>query len=180
MATMVFNKAFSGNACKFLYDCCYDPENGNLGDDVAEGREGDLELGEVYAKAVNKGAMFDSRCFNIPKDEVTNYFYWRQLDASRNSVQMVGQAHFSHSQLHEKSNSEIQDMLMNEKGINWNDFPTHQKRGSCCIKEKYFVPKGGSVPDDGEVEGVWRSRWVIDKEIPIFKGEGREYIGCYI
>ena len=42
---------------------------------------------------------FDARCFNIPKEEVANYFYWRQLDATRNSIQMVGQANFSHKEL---------------------------------------------------------------------------------
>lgn len=51
--------------------------------------------------AIIKGAMFDCRCFNIPKEEVTNCFYWRQLDASRNSIQMVGQANFSHRELQE-------------------------------------------------------------------------------
>ncbi len=25
-------------------------------------------------------------------------------------------------------------------------------------------------------KGIWRSKWVIDKDIPIFKGEGRKYI----
>ena len=78
--------------------------------------------------AIKKGAMFDCRCFNIPKEEVTNCFYWRQLDASRNSIQMVGQDNFSHRELQEKSSNDIQDMLMLKKGINWNDFPTYQKR----------------------------------------------------
>lgn len=74
--------------------------------------------------------MFDSRCFNIPKEEVTNYIYWRQLDATRNSIQMVGQANFSHKELQNKSCNDIQDMLMTQKGINWNDLPTYKKRGS--------------------------------------------------
>ena len=59
----------------------------------------------------------------------------------------------------------IQDMLITEKGINWNDFPTYQKRGSCCIKEEYYI-------DSTTV----RTRWIIDEEIPIFKGEDRDYI----
>lgn len=81
----------------------------------------------------------------------------------------------------------FQDNLFSQKGINWNDIPTHLKRGSCCIKEKYFVdgngkeimyPEGCSDPyEDDEIKyGVWKSRWIIDKEIQIFKGEGREYI----
>ena len=110
----------------------------------------------TYLKAADKGAMFDSRCFNIPKEEVTNLLLWRQLDAARNSIQMVGRAYYSHKELDGKNSSQIQDMLM-DKGVNWNDYPTHQKRGSCCIKDE---------------EG----HWFIDKEIPIFKGEGREYI----
>ena len=118
-----------------------------------------------------KGAMFDARVFNVPREEVTNLIYWRQLDATRNSIQMVGQAYFSHNELQHKSCNVIQDMLHELKGINWNDYPTHVKRGSCCIKEWYQSPevdiKDGACP---------RSRWVIDTEIPIFKGEGREYI----
>lgn len=117
-------------------------------------------------KAVEKGAMFDSRVFNIPKEEVTNYFYWRQLDAIRNSIQMVGQANFSHKELQKKSCNDIQDMLYEQKKINWNDYSVPEKRGTCCIKEVY-IPDGLDSP---------RTRWIIDTEIPIFKGEDRTYI----
>ena len=127
----------------------------------------------VYEKAIEKGAMFDARVFNIPKEEVTNYVYWRQLDASRNSIQMVGQANFSHNELQNKSCNDIQDMLMTQKSINWNDFPTYQKRGSCVVKEYYVEENPNEKGDNTEIE---RSRWVIDNDIPIFKGEGREYI----
>lgn len=61
--------------------------------------------------------------------------------------------------------NEIQDMLMLQKGINWNDLPTDQKRGSCAIKQEYLAEDGG-----------YRTHWVIDKEIPIFKGDVRDYI----
>lgn len=132
--------------------------------------------------------MFDARCFNIPKEEVTNLIYWRQLDASRNSIQMVGQAYFSHKKLQNKSCNDIQNMLMTQKGINWNDLPTYQKRGSCCVKVNLFIEneKGAKIcfsegcsdpfEDEETLTGVYRSNWIIDTEIPIFKGEGREYI----
>ena len=117
--------------------------------------------------------MFDARCFNIPKEEVTNNLYWRQLDATRNSIQMVGQANFSHRQLQGKSCNMIQDMLMTEKGINWNDLPIHQKRGSCCVKvDSVTVCENGNV----EIKPIERPNWIIDTEIPIFKGEDRKYI----
>ena len=56
--------------------------------------------GYVHEKAVNKGACFDCRAFNVPKEEVTNCVLWRQQDAIRNSIQALGQAHFSHKELH--------------------------------------------------------------------------------
>lgn len=170
MATMVFNESFSK-----IYSKLYR--------DKIEHRENVDELVKTYAFKAGK-AMFDCRCFNIPKEEVTNLIYWRQLDASRNSIQMVGQANFSHKELQNKSCNDIQDMLMTQKGINWNDLPTYQKRGSCCIKEEYAVNDNGEgvevdcVTDvDEPVESVaFRSRWIMDTNIPIFRDEGREYI----
>ena len=62
-------------------------------------------------------AVFDSRVFNIPKEEVTNYFVWRQQDTTRNSINMLGQYHFSHKELQHKNVSQVQDMLMLEKQL---------------------------------------------------------------
>ena len=159
MATMAFNKFFAeevkARAGFELYD----------------------RLLDTYCKAVDKGAMFDARCFNIPKEEVTNLIYWRQLDATRNSIQMVGQANFSHKELQNKSCNQIQDMLMTERGINWNDLPVYQKRGSCCIKSE-VTTVFAKVEEDGNITtgATERPHWYIDSNIPIFKGEDREYI----
>ena len=169
MATMAFNKYFEEEV-RYNSDIFYEPWNHD---------EKEKKLFSSYFKSIKKGAMFDSRCFNIPKEEVTNYIYWRQLDASRNSVQMVGQANFSDKELHKKTTNQIQDMLMTQKGINWNDFPTYQKRGSCCIKEVYYIGKNGeevSVEDSNKDDVTKRTRWIIDDNIPIFKGEDRQYI----
>ena len=160
MATMIFNKIFEQNCIEYSQ--------------VAPNTELVRDIMSVYSRASEKGAMFDARCFNIPKEEVTNYIYWRQLDATRNSIQMVGQANFSHKELHGKSCNQIQDMLMTQKGINWNDFMVYQKRGSCCIKEKYSTVDLSTYT--GSVDAITRTRWIIDKEIPIFKGEDRNYI----
>lgn len=132
------------------------------------------ELGEyhkVMCLARDKGAMFDARVFNIPREEVANLIYWRQLDATRNSIQMVGQANFSHKQLQGKSCNQIQDMLMLEKGINWNDLPAYQKRGSCCIR-KYSEEQD---PNDPAAK-IIRSKWIIDLNIPKFVNDDRDYI----
>ena len=157
MATMAFNKFFTKNVNYF--------EMTHEHDDTIN------EYCTTLVNAAEKGAMFDARCFNIPKEEVCNLIYWRQLDATRNSIQMVGQANFSHKELQNKSCNMIQEMLFAEKGINWNDYPTYLKRGSCCIKTTIQNPnvdiKDGAYP---------KSIWMIDLDIPIFKGDGRQYI----
>ena len=163
MATMAFNKFF-----------CEEVESYLVENDAAYNDE---EYRTALFVAINKGAMFDARCFNIPKEEVTNLIYWRQLDATRNSIQMVGQANFSHKELQNKSCSQIQDMLMLEKGINWNDFPAYQKRGSCCLRSEVSTTCA-CVNEAGEVAigATERPHWFIDNSIPIFKGEDRGYI----
>lgn len=163
MATMAFNKFFRDNVGDYLYEN-YDDQY--LADYI-----------KILQNAIDKGAMFDARCFNIPKEEVTNLVYWRQLDASRNSIQMVGQANFSHKELQNKSCNDIQDMLMTQKGINWNDLPTYQKRGSCCVRNKIVIESDG-VMETAQLRDTSKSEneWIIDTDIPIFKGEGREYI----
>lgn len=166
MATMAFNKAFASNVAK---------QSKRLYSEYLE--EKDASYIDTLEIAMNKGAMFDARCFNIPKEEVANLIYWRQLDATRNSIQMVGQANFSHKELQNKSCNQIQDMLFQEKGINWNDFPTHLKRGSCCIKKDVSVTFSTENEDGTITTGaVERPHWEIDLEIPIFKDEGRQYI----
>ena len=173
MATMAFNKAFAKNVEDFEQYYATEHEiNGWYGEGTPE-----YEMCQIYSKAVNKGAMFDARCFNIPKEEVTNLVYWRQLDASRNSIQMVGQANFSHKELQNKSCNDIQDMLMTQKGINWNDLPTYQKRGSCCVRNKIVIESDG-VMATAQLRDTSKSEneWIIDTDIPIFRNEGREYI----
>lgn len=135
--------------------------------------EDDAKYINVLKKAIEKGAMFDSRVFTIPKEEVCNVLIWRQQDATRNSIQSVGQANFSQKELHGKSCNNIQDMLMLQKGINWNDYSTTLKRGSCCIKADDSLTEYDEV---GNICGyIERSKWVIDNEIPIFT-QDRNYV----
>lgn len=181
MATMAFNKAFLDNI-DIVYHKEFEARGlNNCFKNITEYDKQfdafDKEFDVYYNKAGT--AMFDCRCFNIPKEEVTNAIYWRQLDATRNSIQMVGQANFSHKELQNKSCNDIQDMLMLQKGINWNDIPTHLKRGSCCIKSKDTEVISEPNIYNGEVIGTKqtvRSKWIIDQDIPIFKNDGRDYI----
>ena len=178
LATDKFKEAFINNIEKFGCENIPDWDMGGTNEWLTDQQEQDLNYIQTLCNAVeNKYKGFDARCWNIPKDEVTNYFFWRQQDCIRNSIQMVGQANFSQKELQNKSCNQIQDMLMERKGINWNDLPIYQKRGSCCVRNNIVISTDGTTEivqlrDSSESENVW----IIDKEIPIFKGEGREYI----
>lgn len=167
MATMAFNRFFM-----------YEYEEFNRWIYEGSPTDEDKRLNDVYYNAMCKGAMFDARAFNLPKEDVTNNIYWRQLDASRNSIQMVGQANFSHRELLNKTCDQIQDMLMTQRGINWNDMGTSYKRGSCCVRNRRLISTSVDGTETCEIRNPKEpeTAWIIDNDIPIFKGEGRRYI----
>jgi tRNA(His) 5'-end guanylyltransferase len=107
-------------------------------------------------------ATFDSRVFTLPFAEVCNYFIWRQQDILRNSVQMLGHHHFSQKQLHGKSNEEVREMLMVDKGIDWSASPMWAQRGSVVLRN----------PD---VLSSADSRVLVDTDLPLFT-QDRQYI----
>lgn len=88
----------------------------------------------VFSRLYGKNVCFDSRVFSLPHDEVCNYFLWRQIDATRNAIQMAGRELYSHKQIYNKSCNEIQELLW-QKGVNFNDFPIHRRRGWCIIDD---------------------------------------------
>lgn len=159
MATLAFNKFFRNNIDEWGYDNLPDFEDGGTNQKVDPTL---LKQCHTYFSRCDK-AMFDSRVFNIPKEDVVNYFIWRQQDATRNSIQSAGQANFSHKQLMNKNCNQIQDMLFVEKGINWNNYPTICKRGTGCRKQMTEI-KCQNDPD----KTVMRKKWIIDTEIPVF------------
>ena len=175
MATLSFNKAYKDAVEDWHIGAgirghevwgLKDPERTPPSDE-------DLRLADMYLSKFDK-ALFDARAFSIPKDEVCNCLIWRQQDACRNSIEAVGQANFSHNQLHKKNCNEIQEMLWAEKGINWNEFPTESKRGSCCVKQLIEAPID-DPRNPGQRIMVTRRKWIIDREIPIFT-QDREYV----
>lgn len=167
MATIAFNKFFIKNVNYFKIT-----------------HEHDNTINEYCTTLINaaeKGAIFDARCFSVPKEEVANLIYWRQLDAIRNSIQMVGQANFSHKELQNKSCKDIKNMLLEQRYLNWDRLPEDCKWGTACIKTS---PKEEVIDISTATEKplrmvVNRSSWFIDKHMPILK-ENWDYINKYI
>jgi len=95
--------------------------------------------------------VFDCRVWSVPTlIEAANVFLWREQDAARNSIQAAGQAVFSHKQLMHKDTKEIQEMLFQEKGINWSDYPAWAKRGAwirrVTVQRPFTASEIGKLP----------------------------------
>lgn len=86
-------------------------------------------------------ASFDARVFTIEDAvEVANYFKWRQDDAIRNAVSMVGQANFSHRELHGVSTRALREKLQTERGLTMSDFPSECEMGTVCEQVTVLKP----------------------------------------
>lgn len=149
MATAKFNESFKRLAkekIEFLLDEIY------IKGLTSEERSSYISALENKIKTL---ALFDSRAFNLPKEEVANYFHWRQNDAIKNSISSAAQKYFSPKELHGKNGEQKKAMLL-KKEVNWEDYPTVFKRGVCVKKDQ-------------------NGKWIVDKEIPVFK-ENWDYI----
>lgn len=147
MATLYFNQEFR----RLAEDEIFTWQNSLVPQSV-EIQERMNKYHQILRNCIQKGAMFDARCFNIPREEVTNLVYWRQIDVIRNSVQMCGQSMFSYKELMNKSTNDIKAMLL-AKGYNWDTLSPEAQHGACCYKT-----------EDG---------WFIDHHMPVLKGEER-------
>ena len=155
MATLYFNRIFRNKVYDFVSEhakVINDPKT--YGEELSNSVH---EILKSYNRAIEMGGMFDARCFNVPISDVCNMVLWRQKDCERNSINSLGQAWFKHKELEEKTTSQVQDMLYKEYGINWNNLSTVEKRGTAIIKDE-------------------NDKWFIDEEMPILKGDGRNYV----
>jgi tRNA(His) guanylyltransferase len=123
-----------------------------------------------------KDALFDGRSFVLPKEEVNNYFIFRQQDATRNSVHMLARSLCSHKECTNLDTSELQELCF-KKGVNWNDCLTSQKRGRCVVKAR--TVKVCTDLQTGEEISCERTAWIVDNEIPIFT-QDRNYIEKFV
>lgn len=135
IATLAFNKSFRRNLATM---------------DLTD------EEKEKYLNKIDS-ATFDARAFNIPIEEVNNYFIWRQQDCIRNSILMVAQSVFSFKEMQGKSCKKLLEMLEQEKNIDYElDYPTYLRRGTCAYKSLA----------DWEGDGTLINSWCYDPHMP--------------
>lgn len=85
----------------------------------------------VGTKFHDRVALFDSRAFNVPYEDVFNYFVWRKQDAYKNAVSSIAQSMYSHKQLHKKNTQEKIEMI----GDKFENYTAEQLYGTMLISK---------------------------------------------
>ena len=165
-ASVFFNQRFSLNCIDY---------------NIKSKEEGTYDSNYSY-KLLEAGStlpVFDARAFNLDKDEVCNYFIWRQEDCIKNSISMIARTVFSEKKLHGKSTIERKDMLL-DVGIDISkEYSTYHRRGTALYYDIISVPYDSEADNLDSIKDVMSNNVITDKDIPIFK-EDRDFIEKYV
>lgn len=106
---------------------------------------------------------FDCRVFEVPnRTEAANALLWRAQDCRKNAIQSIARSHFSHKELHKKSQRDMVSML-NEAGVNINSYPADNLHGIYVQRQKtrklLTDEEWESIPEKSRPDSriVWRS-----------------------
>ena len=131
--------------------------------------------------------VFDSRISELPTEKlVVDYFRWRNEDANRNALnahcywalRKTGKSVQEATEgMLGLSVSDKNELLYKVAGLNFNDVPLWQKRGTGVYWEQY--EKEAFNPKTGEKVAALRNRLKVDLELPM-KDKYGEFVSSII
>lgn len=136
--------------------------------------------------AIGKFVCFDSRVWlGVDTLQVTDYFSWRQADATRCALNgwcywTMRKLGLSASQATAKLDHQsvaFKNEFLFQNGINFNDLPAWQRRGTGLYWEDYT--KEGYNPINKQTVTTQRRRIKVDRELPM-KEEYREFMTKFL
>jgi len=129
-----------------------------------------------FSELFGQTGIFDCRVFNVPKEEVINYFIWRQKDWERNSLQMLARSCYSHKELHGKKTADIHEMLY-KKNENWAKLKKQWKNGNTLFKQYGYMVENFKESE----ERIFPNNNIINKEyLYPYETDISEEINSYI
>lgn len=134
---------------------------------------GDIARNELR-EAVEHAMLyeFDCKAWNVPNEnEVYAWFLYRQIDCVRNSKQQAAQTYLSHKQLMNLDTDRQVELLLNEKGIDWNGYSAGEKWGRFVHKAPVEI-KG--VDPRGNATSSTRMKFCVSDGFPVNTAEGKE------
>ncbi len=131
MATLQFNRIFEKTAKSYVMS----------GDNFDETRKFTAMQG--YVAAIDDGAVFTAKCFNIQKNRIHDYIYLLQMQTLDSAARAVASLYFSNDELVSKSVSDIELMIFEKSGIKLETYPAGFRLGSSCVNkdDKWIIEK---------------------------------------
>ncbi|MEH0158602.1 tRNA(His) guanylyltransferase Thg1 family protein [Limibacter armeniacum] len=132
------------------------------------------EASAKFSMQLNDVAAFDCRISQLPtKEDVIDYFRWRNEDAFRNALnshcywnlRKNGASVKNATRNLEGMSVADKNELLFSNGINFNDLPNWQKRGVGLYWKSY--PSDGVNPKTGEVVQGEKKKICIDYDLPM-------------
>ena len=127
---------------------------------------------EHMPSKVGKLPSFDARIFQVPSlTEATNLLLWRWIDARKNSISMVAQAHFSQKQLHGKTQDD-RLALLHGMGVSWLAYPDHLKWGTFVrqetVQRELTEEELDRIPERHRPDGPVTRNDIVELNLPPF------------
>ena len=115
-------------------------------------------------------AQFDCKVWSTDNfNDVFAYFLWRQIDCVRNSKQQAAQTYLSHKELMGKHTDEQIRLLLEKKGIDWNEYSDDEKYGRFIYKEQIEKP----LPNHEE-NTCLRNVWLAHDAFELYESGGKQ------
>lgn len=139
-----------------------------------------------FSLALGDVACFDCRICQLPRaSDVTEYFRWRNEDAHRNALnahcywalRKEGRSVQEATDYLEGVSVGDKNELLFQYGINFNDLPNWQKRGTGVYWEEYEKPAWN--PQRQEEVTAIRNRLKVDFELPM-RDEYSDFISGFL
>lgn len=136
------------------------------------------EVSAAFSLELGQAATFDCRIIPLPNlKRVTDYFLWRQEDSHRNSLnawcywtlRKEGLSKNEATDMLAGQSISFKNELLFQKGINYNELPSWQKRGTGLYYKDVIKP--GYNPLSGQNTETTRREIFVDTELPL----GDEY-----
>ncbi|HAX75386.1 MAG TPA: tRNA 5'-guanylyltransferase [Cyanobacteria bacterium UBA11372] len=140
----------------------------------------------TFTHAAQTIVQFDSRVWIAAnKSQVVDYFNWRQADATRCALngwcywtlRKAGESIGKATSTLEGKSVGFKNELLFQRGINFNDLPAWQRRGTGLYWEIY--EKEGYNPIENKAVVTKRRRIKVDEELPMKEAYG-EFISRFL
>lgn len=116
---------------------------------------------------------FDCKVWTVDNlNDAMAWFLFRNIDCVRNSKEQLAQTYYSHRQLMNITCDEQIEVLKNEKGIDWHEFPEGQKYGRLIYPVEHIYTR--DVSEETTPDTYVRKKWEIHDGMDLTIPENRE------